>query len=208
MENGTQRPDGGPDESAEVEGAEVEGPEVEGGKRRTGRLAGLVVVGAVVLAFVAVTVIARLASPVAAGNLDDTGRDVGLAACGAAETDPDGVQVDASGLGSEACVSSRSEDPDHSVIPLVCPQATLDEIVDVATSTLSGVDVESRSGEYVHLVGRTRLLGFTDDIELRTFGGVIDVRADARTPWADRGRARERIEQLRATLIERGTCAA
>ena len=62
------------------------------------------------------------------------------------------------------------------------------------------------SSHYLHAISRTRLLRFTDDLELLLDEqrGQIDVRSASRVGYGDLGVNRRRVERLRAILIERG----
>lgn len=143
--------------------------------------------GLTLVTVVAVMVLARLADPVAAG--------VQGAELGPCED-------------VEDCVHSRASDEQHAVMPLVCPEAELAAVVEVAERELGGTEREQVTDDYAHLVTRRPVLGFAHDLELRTFGSIVDVRAASRVDWFGGSSNRERVEDLRAALIDAGTCTS
>lgn len=100
------------------------------------------------------------------------------------------------------CVSSLAEDDAHRVEPLPLDGAPgealarLREIIEQMPR--SRVD---ESGE-AHLKARfrSRLFGFTDDLELRVDAeaGVIHVRSASRVGYSDLGVNRKRVEKIRS----------
>jgi uncharacterized protein (DUF1499 family) len=168
-------------------GSEDGSPQAPTRRASTGRLVLAGVLGVGAAAFVVVMVLARLADPVAAGV-----QGAELGPC-------DDV---------EDCVNSRASDETHAVMPLVCPEAELTEVVAVAESELAGTELERQEGDYAHLVTRRPVLGFAHDLELRSFGSIVDVRAASRTDWFGGTANRDRVEELRSALVEAETCTS
>lgn len=111
--------------------------------------------------------------------------------------------------GKPNCVSSSArENPERFVEPF--------EIVgepDQAWSVLQAIvekkarfRVVERSDRYLHVVARTAVFRFKDDVEfeLRPDLGLIAVRSESRVGYSDLGANRRRIERLRLALRDAG----
>ena len=105
---------------------------------------------------------------------------------------------------SPNCVSSFAEDELHAIEPLPLPSRqpmdTLQEIVaSMPRTTIVTVD-----GDYLHVVYRTLVFRFADDVEFRIdeAAGVIHVRSASRVGYGDMGVNRNRVEAIRDRLQE------
>lgn len=78
------------------------------------------------------------------------------------------------------------------------PAAAFAELVELVGRT-DGLELVAREPAYAHLVARTPLLGFRDDLELRLAPaeGVVHVRSASRVGHSDLGANRARVEELR-----------
>jgi uncharacterized protein (DUF1499 family) len=133
----------------------------------------------------------------------------GLPACGSLlSRDPGPVGVVAGRLGdcpeSPNCVHSQSaaSDAEHAVAPLAFegdPEAAFERLLRLAIDA-DGAELVARDPGYAHLVYRTRLMRFADDVEflLEREARVIHVRSASRVGWSDLGANRARVESLRA----------
>ena len=97
---------------------------------------------------------------------------------------------------SPNCVSSRApqDDSTHYVAPL--QGVTLDQVTSAALAMPRTELVEQADG-YAHIVFRTALLRFKDDLELEQEDGVVHVRSASRVGYSDLGVNRKRVEALR-----------
>ncbi len=80
-------------------------------------------------------------------------------------------------------------------------QATLSRLQAIC-SAMPGAQVVQSSGDYVHVTFTTRLLKFTDDLELwlDSSAGVVQVRSASRLGRKDFGVNRARVESIRSQL--------
>jgi uncharacterized protein (DUF1499 family) len=133
-----------------------------------------------------------------------------LAAC--TGNSPANLGVSDSGLApcpsSPNCVSSDAQDNDHHVAPLqlAAPAAEAWQAARDQVAELPRTRIVSETPGYLHAECRSALLGFIDDLELnlRTSAGIIAVRSASRLGYSDFGVNRNRIEALRASLLNRG----
>jgi len=110
---------------------------------------------------------------------------------------------------SPNCVSSDAGDSNHHIAPFMIAMApdkawlAVNEFV----SGLPRTQIVTESSKYLHAECRSLLFGFVDDLELhlRPAEGVIAVRSASRLGYSDFGVNRSRIEELRESLIKRGT---
>ena len=106
------------------------------------------------------------------------------------------------------CVSSEAKDARHAIQPLhlkgdpATGWATLGNIV----GQLPRSKVVEASDTYLHVVCKSRLFGFVDDLEflLDPESGVVAIRSAARVGYTDLGVNRRRVESLRQKLISEG----
>ena len=106
------------------------------------------------------------------------------------------------------CVNSDADDPKHAIAPfrLKVPPAEawaeLKRLLEAAPDT----KIVRATPDYLAAEFTTSRLRFTDDVEflLRAQQGEIAVRSASRFGYYDFGVNRERVENLRAKLRERG----
>jgi uncharacterized protein (DUF1499 family) len=106
------------------------------------------------------------------------------------------------------CVCSDAADPRRQVAPLVLrgPAAEAWQSLQAHLSSLPRVQLVTVSPVYLHAVFRSRVFGFSDDVEfyLRPQAGEIAVRPASRTGYFDFGVNRRRIEAIRRHLAGLG----
>jgi uncharacterized protein (DUF1499 family) len=109
---------------------------------------------------------------------------------------------------SPNCVSSDDPDPSRQEAPwrIRALPGEAWAIVRAVVGRQPRTTVTADTGEYLHAECKSRLWGFTDDLELhlRPAGGVIAVRSAARLGWSDFGVNRRRVAALHAALREAG----
>lgn len=133
----------------------------------------------------------------------------GLPACGSLlSREPGPVGLVAGRLGgcpeSPNCVHSQADasDAEHAVAALAFegdPDAAFERLLRLAID-VDDAELVAREGGYAHLVYRTRLMRWADDVEflLDRATRVIHVRSASRVGWSDLGANRACIESLRA----------
>ncbi len=109
---------------------------------------------------------------------------------------------------SPNCVSSRARDQKHAVEPFHVkgdPAAAWSAIRSVIES-LPRTAVVEVTDRYLHAECKSRLFGFTDDLELLLdpTSNVIEIRSASRTGYYDFGVNRRRVDDLRRTLRDKG----
>ena len=111
---------------------------------------------------------------------------------------------------SPNCVSTDSKDEKHRMDPL--PYATsLAEARDRLVEILQGMPrtrVITLDPDYIHAECRSRLFGFTDDVEflLDDANKTIHFRSASRKGYSDLGVNRKRMEQIRERFsLEKGS---
>ena len=104
------------------------------------------------------------------------------------------------------CVNTGDRHPDGT-LPIVLREASPRswETVVRSVSTMPRVRLLARSDSYLHVQQRTRILRFTDDLELllRPDGELV-VRSASRVGRSDLGENSRRVERLRSLLAGRG----
>jgi len=105
------------------------------------------------------------------------------------------------------CVSSEAQDARHAVAPMRLKQGAAGgwAMVREVVSGLPRCTIVSATDHYLHATCKSRLFGFTDDLELRLDPdtGIVDVRSAARSGYSDFGVNRKRVETLRQQLKAR-----
>lgn len=106
------------------------------------------------------------------------------------------------------CVSSDSRDTEHQVAPFTI-KASAAEVWSVARKLIAELprtQIVSATPEYIHAECRSALFGFVDDLELhlRPADRTIAIRSAARSGYYDFGVNRQRVEDLRSTLVKQG----
>ena len=106
---------------------------------------------------------------------------------------------------SPNCVSSDAHDEQHQIAPLIFTTSAAEawQLLQEQVAKLPRTIVVTEKPGYLHVECRSRLFGFVDDLEfqLRAAQGLIAVRSAARTGYYDFGVNRQRVEELRATLL-------
>jgi uncharacterized protein (DUF1499 family) len=106
------------------------------------------------------------------------------------------------------CVCSDAADPRRRVAPFALqgPAAEAWQALEAHLTTLRRVQLVTVSPFYLHAVFRSRVFGFSDDVEfyLRPQAGEIAVRSASRTGYFDFGVNRRRIEAIRSHLTGLG----
>ena len=99
------------------------------------------------------------------------------------------------------CVCSQDEDPRHSIAPLRFegdPDAAMGRLQEIIEA-MPRTHVETRSPEYLRARFKTRVLRFTDDVELLLDheARLVHVRSASRVGYSDFGANRQRVEAIR-----------
>jgi uncharacterized protein (DUF1499 family) len=106
------------------------------------------------------------------------------------------------------CVSSQAQDARHAIAPLIMTgDPTTDwEVIGHIAAQLPRSTVVEATDHYLHVVCKSRLFRFIDDLELllNPVTRVIDVRSAARMGKSDLGVNRRRVETLRKKLKAEG----
>lgn len=106
---------------------------------------------------------------------------------------------------SPNCISSDDTDADHWASPLVFDgdPATAWSAVREAVLSLPRTEIVRETQDYLHAECQSAVFGFVDDLELhlRPEDGIIAVRSASRLGYSDWGVNRQRVEELRATLL-------
>jgi uncharacterized protein (DUF1499 family) len=122
-----------------------------------------------------------------------------------AQVEPPALGVDDGELApcpdADSCVSSTSVDPRHAIEPLACDGEELDRVVEVAEAELPRTELLAREAGYAHLLARSLVFGFPDDLELLAGDEVVHVRSASRVGENDLGVNRDRVERLRSELV-------
>lgn len=109
---------------------------------------------------------------------------------------------------SPNCLSSDASDSGHNVAPfrLALAPALAWPVTRELISGIARSHIVTEREDYLHIECRSFLFGFVDDLELhlRPSEGIIAVRSASRLGYSDLGVNGRRIEDLRASLIERG----
>jgi uncharacterized protein (DUF1499 family) len=105
---------------------------------------------------------------------------------------------------SPNCVVSQDADSKHSIDPITyhvdrnTARQTLLKVLTVVPRT----HVAEQSDNYVHVLSKSRIFGFVDDVEFYfpTNEDVIHIRSASRIGDSDLGVNRRRLEQIRLAL--------
>ncbi len=113
---------------------------------------------------------------------------------------------------SPNCVSSFATDEQHRIAALAIEGAPGDawQALELDLESRSRVEIEKRSKGYLHAVFTTKLMRYRDDVEfhLNETTGEIAVRSASRVGYGDMDANRDRVESIRAALVERGVVGA
>lgn len=129
-----------------------------------------------------------------------------------AGTPPDTLGVHGDALSpcpdSPNCVSSDAPDEAHQVAPftLAAPAPEAWETVRSVVASMPRTEVITQTSDYLHAESTSTFFRYVDDLELqlRAAESQIAVRSASRLGRSDLGVNRERVETLRALLIEAG----
>ena len=102
------------------------------------------------------------------------------------------------------CVSSQSEDAEHSIEPLIY-QGEGEQVISALKDIINQeerTEIVSETSDYLYAQFTSQWMGFIDDVEffVNKDKGVIDVRSASRSGESDLGVNRERIESIRQAL--------
>ena len=147
------------------------------------------------LASVALTLGVALALPACGSLLSRTPGPVGVTG---------GRLLDCPPTPNCVCSQAEASDERHAVAPLAFegePEAAFERLLALAVEE-DAAELVAREGDWAHLVYRTRLLRFADDVEFLLDRGarVIHVRSASRVGHSDLGANRARVESLRRRL--------
>ena len=105
------------------------------------------------------------------------------------------------------CVSSEARAARHAVAPMRLKEGAVGgwAMIREVVSGLPRCTIVSATDHYLHATCKSRLFGFTDDLELRLnpATGIVDIRSAARSGYSDFGVNRKRVEALRQQLQAR-----
>lgn len=107
------------------------------------------------------------------------------------------------------CVSSTATDEQFVVRGFSIsqdPQKSFSDLVEKLAET-EEVQIEVQTDVYAHLSFRSRIFGFTDDLELHLHPelGKLDVRSSSRVGYSDLGANRKRVEMIREQYFKANT---
>ncbi len=109
---------------------------------------------------------------------------------------------------SPNCVSSYSQDAEHSIAPLTYNSAPEEAIANLKTviESLQRTKNVEETNNYLYAQFTSKLMGFVDDVEfyLEPEANIIQVRSASRLGESDLGVNRQRIETIRGKLNELG----
>jgi len=97
------------------------------------------------------------------------------------------------------CVSSQSNDSEHSIKPL--PYVAIAEIKKVVEN-MERTTIIEESENYLYAEFKSKLMGFVDDVEFHKddINQVVNVRSASRLGKSDLGVNRKRVEAIREKL--------
>lgn len=113
---------------------------------------------------------------------------------------------------SPNCVNSRTSNVDHAIKPLTfrqaLPLADAMDAVKQALLTLPRTEIITETPTYLYAEATTKIMRFVDDVEFlfedKAEISEVHVRSASRLGYRDFGVNRERIEAVRAHLVEKG----
>lgn len=127
--------------------------------------------------------------------------------------DPAGPVPEKGALGAERlaacpdkpnCVSSRARGTKQAVAPMCLKEGSVGgwALIREVVSGLPRCTIVKVTDRYLHATCKSRLFGFTDDLEmcLDPVTGIVDIRSAARSGYSDFGVNRKRVEGLRNLL--------
>lgn len=107
---------------------------------------------------------------------------------------------------SPNCVSSQSQDAEHSIEPLTfktTPEVAFADLKTIVQS-LERTRIITETADYLYVEFTSKLMGFVDDVEfyLDKTANAIQVRSASRLGESDLGVNRRRVETIRTKLQE------
>ena len=104
------------------------------------------------------------------------------------------------------CVSSQSQDAEHSIEPFTYNSSPTKALADLKTviQSLPRTKIIAQTENYLYAEFTSALMGFVDDVEFYLAPGAkaMEVRSASRLGESDLGVNRKRIETIRAKLNE------
>ncbi|MFO8085340.1 MAG: DUF1499 domain-containing protein [Desulfobacterales bacterium] len=127
-----------------------------------------------------------------------------------------GIKSDKAEFGDQAladcpdrpnCVSSKARDKGHAVEPFYIKGDPI-KVWNAVTAIITGfprTTIVKATDRYLHAECKSRLFGFTDDLELllEPSANVIEIRSASRTGYYDFGVNRRRVSRLRTILQDK-----
>ncbi len=113
---------------------------------------------------------------------------------------------------SPNCVSSRTSNTDHAIAPIsfkqAIPLADAMQALKQALLSLPRTEIINETPTYLYAEATTKIMRFVDDVEFlfedKAMITEVHVRSASRLGYRDFGVNRERIELIRAKLIDMG----
>lgn len=107
---------------------------------------------------------------------------------------------------SPNCVSSLSDKVVSYIEPVPTegdPQRLMRNLMK-QLGTMPGMEIVTQEADYVHVLFRSKLFKFIDDVEFEFVAeeNVLHMRSASRTGYYDFGVNRRRLEQIRQTLVK------
>lgn len=144
------------------------------------------------------------------------GLALAMVGCGGKMPDDLGPQDGALGPcpDSPNCVSSSvdASDEQHSIAAFAIEgdtEAAWNALI-AAVEAMPRTEIVTRGGDYLYAIQTSSLMRYNDDFEFLLVGrkALIHVRSASRVGHGDMGVNRDRIEGVRATLVDRGVVEA
>jgi uncharacterized protein (DUF1499 family) len=109
-------------------------------------------------------------------------------------------------LTTSNCVSSQATDPQHYIAPIPYKSSTPEAYTQVKQllESQKRTQIITQTDNYIYATATSHLMGFVDDVEFyfNPETKLIDVRSASRIGESDLGVNRQRIEQIRAEIIQ------
>ena len=106
--------------------------------------------------------------------------------------------------GLDNCVSSTANNAENLVDPISYDGDVSEVIGKIATlvAAQEGTEIAVQSPTYLHAIFKTKLMGYTDDLEVLVdeITGTLNIRSASRIGKSDLGANRKRVNALRELL--------
>ncbi|MFM2590880.1 DUF1499 domain-containing protein [Vibrio sp. TBV020] len=100
------------------------------------------------------------------------------------------------------CVSTQDDREKYQLAPfIITTDANIDSI-EAAALTLPGAKTAVKEEGYLRIECTSKIMRFTDDLELKIEGDKLLVRSESRVGYSDFGVNRKRADALRTALTE------